>query len=44
MLAHANIPLARQAPADVLFHEATSNETAVLADRLRGSLEYEFAR
>ena len=44
MLAHANILLARQAPADVLFHEATSNETAVLADRLRGSLEYEIAR
>ena len=44
MLAHAEVLLARQAATDVLFHEATSNETAVLADRLSGGFEYEIAR
>ncbi len=44
MLAHAEVPLARQAPTDVLFHEATSNETAILADRLSGGFEHEIAR
>ena len=44
LLAHAEVLLARQAPTDMLFHEAISNETAVLADRLGGSLEYEIAR
>ena len=44
MLAHAEVLLARQAPTDVLFHEATSNETAILADRLSGGFEHEIAR
>ena len=44
MLAHAEVLLARQAPTDALFQEATSNEITNLADRLAGNLEFELAR
>ena len=44
MLAHAEVLLARQAPTDLLFQEATSNEITDLADRLAGNLEFELAR
>ena len=44
MLAHAEVLIARQAPTDALFQEATSNEIADLADRLAGNLEFERAR
>ena len=44
LLSHAEILLARQAPTDVLFHEATSNESANLADRISGGFETEIAR
>ena len=44
MLAHAEVLLARQAPTDLLFQEATSNEITDLADRLAGDLEFERSR
>ena len=44
MLAHAEVLLARQAPTDLLFQEATSNEITDLADRLAGNLEFEHSR
>ena len=44
MLAHAEVLLARQAPIDLLFQEATSNEITDLADRLAGNLEFERSR
>ena len=44
LLAHAEVLLARQAPTDLLFQEATSNETGELANRLAGSLDFESAR
>ena len=44
MLAHAEVLLARQAPTDRLFQEATSNEITDLADRLAGNLEFEHSR
>ena len=44
MLAHAEVLLARQAPIDLLFQEATSNEITDLADRLAGNLEFEHSR
>ena len=44
MLSHAEVLLERQAPTDVLFHEATSSETADLADRLSDSFEFRIAR
>ena len=43
MLAHAEVLLARQAPTDLLFQEATSNEITDLANRLAGNLEFELA-
>ena len=44
LLAHAEVLLERQVPTDELFHEATTNETAGLANRLTGNLEFEIAR
>ena len=44
LLAHAEVLLARQAPTDLLFQEATSNETGELANRLAGNLDFESAR
>ena len=44
LLAHAEVLLARQAPTDLLFQEATSNDITDLADRLAGSLEFERSR
>ena len=44
MLAHAEVLLARQAPTNLLFQEATSNDITDLADRLAGNLEFELAR
>ena len=44
MLAHAEVLLARQAPTETLFQEATSNDITDLADRLAGNLEFELAR
>ena len=44
LLAHAEVLLARQAPIDLLFQEATSNDITDLADRLAGNLEFELAR
>ena len=44
MLAHAEVLLARQAPTEALFQEATSNDITDLADRLAGNLEFELAR
>ena len=44
LLAHAEVLLAKQAPTDVLFKDATSNDITDLADRLAGNLEFELAR
>ena len=44
LLAHAEVLLARQAPTDLLFQEATSNETGELANRLAGNLDFESVR
>ena len=44
LLAHAEVLLARQAPTDLLFQEATSNETGALANRLAGNLDFESTR
>ena len=44
LLAHAEVLLARQAPTDELFQQATSNEMADLADRLLGNMTFELAR
>ena len=44
LLAHAEVLLARQAPTDELFRQATSNDAADIADRLIGNLEFELAR
>ena len=44
LLAHAEVLLAKQAPTDLLFQEATSNETGELANRLAGNLDFESAR
>ena len=44
MLDHAEVLLERQAPTDVLFHEATSNVASGVADRLIDSFEGEIAR
>ena len=44
MLAHAEVLLARQAPTDALFQEATSNEIADLADSLSGNLDFELSQ
>ena len=44
LLAHAEVLLARQAPTDMLFKDATSNDITDLADRLAGNLEFELAR
>ena len=44
LLAHAEVLLAKQAPTDVLFRDATSNDITDLADRLAGNLEFELTR
>ena len=44
LLAHAEVLLERQAPTDVLFHEATSNESSDVSNPLIDSLEREIAR
>ena len=44
LLAHVDVLLARQAPTDELFQQATSNDIAGLASRLIGALEFELAR
>ena len=44
LLAHAEVLLARQAPTDELFRQATSNDAADIADRLIGNLKFELAR
>ena len=44
LLAHAEVLLARQAPTEALFQEATSNDITALANRLTGNLEFELAR
>ena len=41
LLAHAEVLLARQAPTDALFEQATSDELGGLADRLAGALSRE---
>ena len=41
LLAHAEVLLARQAPTDALFEQATSDELTGLADRLAGALARE---
>ena len=44
LLAHAEVLLARRAPTEYLFQEATSNEITDLANQLAGSLDFELAR
>ena len=44
LLAHAEVLLARQAPTDALFQNATSTEITMLADRLAGNLEFGLSR
>ena len=44
LLAHAEVLLARHAPTEVLFQEATSNDITDLANRLAGNLAFELAR
>ena len=44
LLAHAEVLLARRAPIEYLFQEATSNEISDLANQLAGSLDFELAR
>ena len=44
LLAHAEVLLERQAPTDVLFQDATSNETSDISTRLIDSFEREIAR
>ena len=44
LLAHAEVLLARHAPTETLFQEATSKGITDLANRLVGGLEFELAR
>ena len=44
LLAHAEVLLAKHAPTEILFQEATSNDITELANQLAGNLEFELAR
>ena len=44
LLAHVEVLLARHAPTEILFQEATSNDITDLANQLAGNLEFEFSR